>query len=153
MFISDACSFEFSFEFFFVDFFEDIFETTIVFFQDRIFSRKVQRPFLSQRLVEARMSKTADRFIRVVHCQCNAITFEVVNFVSDCVATVFRLESDRQFAFTFSHEICCTVLVTECVTADTDWCSPVRNKTWNVFADDGFTENCTIQDITDSAVW
>src|SRR5436190_1681073 len=122
----------------------NIFKAAIVFFKNGIFCRKIEWPFFAKGNIKTASCKTCDAFIRVIHRQCNTITFKIINFKGLYFATTFRCESHSQFSFSFKNSICSTVLITKCMTANNNWCCPISYQSWNIFYDNWFTENSSI---------
>ena len=96
--------------------------------------------------------KTPDTFISIVHGKCNTITFKIIHFKLLSVS-IFTFKRHGQFSFAFCYKISCTILITKCMTTNTNWCCPVRNQPWNIFTNDWLTKHSTIKNITDSSIW
>ena len=68
------------------------------------------------------------------------------------LAPIRRLEADGEFAFAGDHEIRCTVLVAERVTADHDGPRPARHQPWHICDDDRLAEDGSVENVADGAV-
>ena len=158
MFIPDFVLFEIYFVLSLVDFFEDILESTVVTFQDGIFRRQVQwvvlkapsidfllsavrssplHFYLFQCVLKARVSKTGDRLVGVVHGQGNtAGALEVEHFDFLCWRTIGWRIFQCDTAGILDHHVLAPVLITERVTTDDDGLFPSGDQQWNRFAND-----------------
>src|SRR6476661_942154 len=98
------------------------------------------------------MSKTADRFLCIVHTHCYACSLEIKDLVIGFFS-VFTGKFHSEFTFSRNDDIGSAVLITKSVTTNNDGSCPVTNETGNIFADNRFAENSTIKNITDSTIW
>ena len=134
-----------------INLFKNIFETAIVFFQNGIFCRKIQRPFLLQCSVETASCKTINAFIGVVHSKCYAISFEVINFMFNHFS-IFAFKLNGEFSFPFRHKIGCTVLVAKSMTAYADGGSPVGHQAGNIVHHNRLTKHSAVKYIADGTI-
>ena len=151
VFVNNAFFGEFGFIIAVENFFKNILKPTIVFLQDGVFGRKIQRPAFVQSHVETRMSKTTNRLVGVVHGHGNAVAFEIIN-LKFLNRSVFAFKLHGQFTFAFGYEIGGAVLVAKSVAAHHNRGCPVRHQARNVFANNGFAENRSVQNIANGAV-
>ena len=81
-------------------------------------------------------------------------TSEVVNFHCFCWGdAIIRSEDNLEFAGTWGDVVSSSVLITESVTANANWLFPAWDKERNVFANNWFTEDDSIENVTDSSIW
>src|SRR5689334_200994 len=104
MFISNFRALVLGLKFLLVNILENIFKAAVVFFKNRIFSRKIKRPLLLQSHIKATTSKSHNRFIGVVHRKRHAIALKVINFMSLRLAAIWSV-GDGQFSFALSYKI------------------------------------------------
>lgn len=98
------------------------------------------------------MSETLNTFIGVVHSQSNApCSFEFIDF-HFLLGPIVGLEQNLKCAWLFHHEISSFVLVTEGVPSDNDGFFPSGNEPRDIFYDDGFSEDCAVENIPDGTV-
>src|SRR5436190_23574919 len=88
-----------------------IFKAAIVFFKNGIFCRKIEWPFFAKGNIKTASCKTCDAFIRVIHLQCNTITFKIINFKGLYFVTTFRCECHCNYFFFLKNSIMCTVVI------------------------------------------
>jgi hypothetical protein len=65
----------------------------------------------------------------------------------------FRGEYDFEFTLFFGDKVCAAVLIAKGMTTDDDGLFPAGDETGDTFHDDGFTEDCSVEDIPDGSVW
>ena len=90
--------------------------------------------------------------IIVLHSHSDSRFWEIEDFVFLHRVSTFRSENDFELSCFFCDEISASVLIAEGVTADDDWLFPLGNQKRNVFTQDWFTENGSVQVITDGSV-
>ena len=139
-------------KFFIIGFLENIFETSVIFLENCVLRRQIDRPFALQAIVEDRARKITDRGVKIIHAHRNTGFGEVKDFALDSLA-IFAFPLHRQLAFAWDEEICCFILVTKGVTANNDWLCPTRHEARDVVTDDRFAENYTAKDVADGAIW
>jgi hypothetical protein len=137
----------------FVDFLEDILEATIIFLQDSILSGQVQRINSRKGEFEAAMSKLFNTLISIVHSKTyTTFSFEFIDLVF-LFSSVFSSEDNLKGSRLVDCEICGSILISESMSSDDNRLFPSWNKSWDVLDDNRFSENCSIQDISDSSIW
>ncbi len=135
-----------------VDRLEDVLEPPIILLENRILGAHIKRQTLAQCQLETRVSKSLDGIIGVVLCLCNpapGLKFKDFDFFD--VASKW-LEDHLQGAIAFNHHILCPVLVPESMTADDNGFLPARDETWDAGNDNGLSEDCSSQCISDRSV-
>jgi hypothetical protein len=94
-----------------------------------------------------------DALVNVVHSQADtSFTFELEHLHSFLLAFVV-LEDNLEGAWPVDCEVCGLVLVTEGVSTDDDGLFPAGDQAWDVVYDDGFSEDCSVQDVSDCSIW
>lgn len=88
----------------------------------------------------------------ILHGHSDSRLWEIENLVFLNRVSTLGSENNLEFACFFCDEISASVLISESMTADNDWLFPLGNQERNVFAQDWFTENSSIQVITDGSV-
>lgn len=98
------------------------------------------------------MSEFSDRFIGVVHTHTNTTSEIFVDLHNLLFTTVLGSVDNFERSRTINLEVSGSVLVTESVSSDNDRLLPLRNKSRNVLAQDGFSENGTSKIVSDGSV-
>ena len=98
------------------------------------------------------MGKTFNTFVDVVHTQADtALSFELEDFHFLLISFIIS-ENHFEGSWLVYCEVSGFVLVTECVSADDDWLLPSGDQPWDVFDDDWFSKNGSVQNVSDCAV-
>jgi hypothetical protein len=150
--VDDTSGFELSLVFSFVDDLEDVLEATVVSLQDGVLGAQVQRPLLLQSIDEAGTSEGLDGLVSVVHAHKDTTVLEVEDFNVLGLRSVGGSEGNFEFSGAVNNQVGGFVLISEGVSADDNRASPARNQSGDVLADNGFSEDSTTQNITDSTV-
>jgi len=153
MLIPESSSIELCFIVSIVNFLEDIFESTIVFLHNSVLGGQVAWVVSDQRIFEAFVGKSSNRFVSIVHSHKNTWAFKVVNLESLCLGTIFWSENNLEFTWSINNGVSSSVLITESMSSDNDWLGPSWNKLWNILAEDWFSENSSSKIVSDSTVW
>lgn len=66
--------------------------------------------------------------------------------------TVIRLEFQNELSWRLDNVIGGNVLISVSVSSNNDWLSPAWHQSWDVLADDGFSEDSTVENISDCTV-
>lgn len=66
--------------------------------------------------------------------------------------SIVRCVFHDEFTWFGSNVVSSNILITVSVSTNDDWVGPAWNKSWDVFNDDGFSENSSIKDISDCSV-
>lgn len=138
---------------FLINIFENVFESTIVLFQNSVFSAHVQRIVPVDCILETRMSKSCDRLVRVIHTHQNAWSFKIVSLHFYWrFRLVIRFKNHSERAGLLSYVICGSVLISKGVSTNNYWLGPSRDKSWNIFNDDWLTEHGPVKFVTDCSI-
>ena len=71
--------------------------------------------------------------------------------VGGCAAIV-RSVLEFYFACLGDDIVLAAVLVSVSVSANNDWLGPSRNKSGDIADDNGFTENCAVENVSDGSI-
>ena len=152
VFVPDLLGFEFRLVSFFINLLEDIFESAIVLFQDGVFGGHVQWVFSFKGELETAVSKTLNALINIVHTQTDTtFSFELEHFHS-LLFSFSVLENEFESSWSVDDKICGFVLVAECVSADDDGLFPAWDEPGDVFDDDWFSEDGSVEDVSDGSI-
>ena len=152
MFIPDLLAFKLSFVLFVIYFFKSIFEPSIIFLQYSVFCGEVERIFSLECEFEAAVRKSFNTFISVVHAEADStMSFEFVDFHL-FFSPIISLENYFKSSGFVDCEISGFVLISEGVSANDDWLLPPWNQSWDIFDDNGLSEDSAVEDISDSSV-
>ena len=99
------------------------------------------------------MCEISDTGFSVVHAEVASSAFELEDWVLDSRdALVRRLKHDFEQAFVVGQVVLCFVLVSERVSGDDDGFGPAWDELRDVADEDGFSEDCAVEDVSDCAV-
>lgn len=152
MLIPNLFAFELCFVLLVVNSFKGVFESTIVFLQNGVFGGQVQRVFSGKGKFEAAMSEFFNTFVSIVHSEAySTISLEFVDF-HPLLWAVITFENDFEGTRFVDSEICGFVLITEGVSADDDRFLPAWDESRDVFDDNGFSEDGSVEYVSDGSV-
>jgi hypothetical protein len=77
---------------------------------------------------------------------------EIIDSPSGCLGAGFRGKNDFEFTVFFCYKICTAILITKRVTANDDGLFPSGDETRDTRDDNGFTEDCPVENVSDSPV-
>ena len=98
------------------------------------------------------MSKSSDRLTGVVHPQKAAGALEIVGSSLEASRSIFRDKLHDEFSWSVNNCISGHILITMSVSADDDGLLPAWNKERHIVADDGLSEDGTIEDVADGSI-
>jgi len=153
MFVPKLFLGEYLFIVFLINIFKNVLESTIVLFQDSVFSAHVQRIIPVDCILKTRVCKSCDGLVSIVHTHQNAWSFEIVSlhfYWSFRFVSRFKNHSER--AGLLRYVVCGSVLISKGVSANNYWLSPSRDKSWNILNDDWLTEHSPVKFVTDCSV-
>lgn len=102
--------------------------------------------------LEAAVSKIFNTLINIVHSHSyTTFTFEFENLHSFFFSFII-LEYDFKSSRPVDNEISCLVLISESVSSDNNWLFPSWNESGDIFNNDGFSKDGTVQDVSDGSV-
>mmetsp|Transcript_7745 Transcript_7745/g.15573 ORF Transcript_7745/g.15573 Transcript_7745/m.15573 type:complete len:234 (+) Transcript_7745:387-1088(+) len=127
-------------------------EHAIVLFQNSILGGQVQGPFPLTGILEARVRKPFDGGLRIVHTQCHAWTFEIVDFHHLGRSPVCRCKGHFQLAWARSHKVCGPVLISKRMATDHDRLLPPTHQTRNIINHNRLAKHGPIQDIPNGSI-
>jgi hypothetical protein len=152
MFIPDLLLLELSLILLLVDLLESILESTIICLEDGVFGGQVKRILSSKGKFKAAMSELLDTLISIIHGKANStLSFILVDFHS-LLSAVVSLEDNFKGSRLINYEICGLILISECVPADNDGLFPSRDESWDVLDNDWFSEDSSIEDVSDGSI-
>ena len=133
---------------------EDVLEEAVVLLKDGVLGRQLQRVAAVEGVLEAGGGESLDGLGRVVHAHQAAGALEGVGDGLEGVSggAIVGDELHDEFAWLVDDGVGGHVLVTVGVTADDDGLGPAGHEAGHVGADDGLTEDGTIEDVSDGAV-
>jgi hypothetical protein len=132
---------------------EDVLEAAIVLLQDGVLGAHVQWQRLAQCQLETRVCESLDGLIGVVLSLGHAASLLELENLDLLWLAAIRCEDHLERPIALNHQVLCTVLVSESVTADNDRFLPSWHKSGYSRDDNGFAEDCASQGISDGAVW
>ena len=135
-----------------IHFFKNILKPAVIFFQDCVFSGQVEGPFFIDSLIKTRVGKTVNWLIRIIHGHGYAITPEVIHLKNLRFAPVLGGKGNSQSPFSFHHEISGPVLISKCMSADTDRFFPGCYQPRHIFYHYRLSENSTSKNITNGSI-
>lgn len=136
-----------------IDLLEGVLELSVVGLQNSVFGRHVQRHLSVQGILEAGMGEAHNRFGSVIHTHGNAsFSLVIVDLMGDWLSSVGWGESQSELSLALNLEVGGLVLVTEGVSANNNWLSPLGAESWNVVDDDWLSENGSSQKVSDGSV-
>ena len=98
------------------------------------------------------MSKIFNAFIDVVHCHTNTtFSFEFVDFHSLLLSLII-CENNFKFSRFIDCKIGGSVLISESVSSNNNGFFPSWNKSWDVIDDDRFSEDGSVENVSDCTV-
>mmetsp|Transcript_21210 Transcript_21210/g.36159 ORF Transcript_21210/g.36159 Transcript_21210/m.36159 type:complete len:252 (+) Transcript_21210:550-1305(+) len=153
MFIPQTSCFKFRFIIFVINLLKNVHETTVVFLQNRVFRRQIQRIIQFHRILKASMCKSFNRFISIVHRQSNSCRFEIIHGCANLFTTVGWCENSLEFTSSIKNLICCFILVSMSMTSHHNRFRPSWHQFRHVFAKNRRTKYRTAQYVANSAVW
>ena len=107
---------------------------------------------LMKGVLETAMSKSFNAFISVVHSHSNS-TFSGVSVNFHFLFTsIISLESNFECSWLVNNKICCLILISVGVSSNDDWFLPSWNESGDVFNDDGFSKDSSIENVSDSSI-
>jgi hypothetical protein len=77
---------------------------------------------------------------------------EVINLPFSWLATVLRIEGHFKSTRLVNNCICCTILVAKCMSSNDNGISPSWYESWNVLNNNGLSEHCSVQLVTNGAI-
>lgn len=153
MFIPNTLFFIFTLEFCFINFLKSVFEEPIISFHDCVFGRQVKRHFSVKSILHWAPGESRDRIFGVKHCHGNtSILIQICNLNALNFSTLFILDSERHFSFIRDFEVLASVLISESVSSNDNGTLPIGNYSGYIFYDDRFSENCSIQLVSNGSV-
>ena len=137
---------------FFVDALEGVLEPAVIDLENCVLGCEIQGVFARKCELETAVGEFFDAFISVVHCETDsALSLEFVDLHS-LLAPVFTLENDLEGAWFIDSEVSGFVLISKGMSSDDDRFFPSGNEPGDVLDDDGFSEDGSIEDVSDGAV-
>jgi hypothetical protein len=98
------------------------------------------------------VSEILNALVDVVHSQADAaLAFELKHLHSFLLAFVV-LENDLEGAWPVDCEVCGLILITKGVSTNDDGLFPSGDQARDVIYDDGFSEDCSVQDISNGSI-
>jgi hypothetical protein len=152
VFVPDTVGFEFSLVGFGIDLGKDVLESSVVLLEDSVLGRQVEGILSVDGILERSMSEFLDGIISIVHTEANTTARIVEDFVFLRGTSVFGSEGDFVFTRSVNNEISGSVLITVSVSADNDGLSPSGDELGDVLADDGFSEDSTVEVVSDGTI-
>ena len=98
------------------------------------------------------MGKPIYGFVRIVHTHGHTTAFKIKNVIGFGLTAVLGGEDHLEPSPFFNHKIRCPVLVPKRMAANTDGIFPGADKPWNIFCDNGFSENRSSENISDGSI-
>lgn len=98
------------------------------------------------------MSECSDRRRGVVHSQKAAGALEIVGSSLEASRSIFRDELHDEFSWSVNNCIGGHVLISMGMSADNDGLLPAWNKERDIAADNGLSEDGTIENVTDGSI-
>ncbi|ESS69226.1 hypothetical protein TCDM_01967 [Trypanosoma cruzi Dm28c] len=132
---------------------KNIFESTVVTFQNSVFRREIQWPFLGECVLKATLCEVFNAFIRVVHAHQNTTGFKIKHLLHLRRTTTFGDKVNFKRPRLVYNQVRRPVLIPKGMASNHNGMLPSCHQTWNVFAHDGFAKNCPAQNIPDCSVW
>jgi len=151
MFVPDTESLEFSLVLL-VDFSENILESAVVFLEDSILSRQVQGVLSFKSELEAGMSEKTHRLISIVHSHTNTTSFVLEHIEFLGLSSIVGDEVNLEFTRSVDNEISSFVLITKSMSSDDNGLGPAGNELGDILAKDGFSEDGTVEVVSDGTV-
>jgi hypothetical protein len=149
------CGLKLATEVFFIFILESVNEKTVVLLENSVLGRQHEGEVAVKSVGEAGFSKGSNGVVSVEHSEVAAgagLALELVNELSLLVWAVSRRVDQFDFTRFGGDAILATVLVTESVSANNDGLSPARDESWDVFNDNRFTEDGTVENVSNSSV-
>lgn len=98
------------------------------------------------------MSEIFDAFINVVHSQTNTpFSFELED-LHTLLFSFIVCEDNLESSWSVDYKVCSFVLITESMSSNNNRLFPSWNQFWDVVDDNGFSEDSTIEDVSDGTV-
>lgn len=134
------------------DLLEEVFEVAVVLLEDGVLGAEHEGHFPHECVGEGLVGEVDDGLVGVVHAETNtALASEVEDGSADWSAVVGS-EDELELSRLVELHVLALVLVSIGVPADDDGVSPAGDEAGDVFADDGLTEDCAVEDGSDGAV-
>ena len=135
-----------------IDLFKDVLEPAVILLQDSVLGGHIKWVFPFKGELERAVSEVLNALIDVVHAHSD--TTLTLKF-EDLHALLFALsvlKHDFECTRSVYHEVCCFVLIAECVSADHNRLLPAWDQPWDVLDDNWFSEHCSVENVSDCAI-
>ncbi len=152
MFVGQAQLFKFGLELFLIHFCKHILEHAVVGFEDGVLGGKVNGELAVPPVGEGGTGKSFNGSLGIVHSQCNSGALEVMHIQCNGFASIVGYVVQGDFAGTGNFCFRSAVDVPVSMAANDNGLGPVWYQTRHIGADNGFTKNGAIQNVTDGAV-
>jgi len=140
------------FIFFIVDGFKYIFKSSIVLFQNSIFSGQVEGIIPLNCKFKTTFSKLFNAIISVIHSQTNSFTLKFIHLHALFFSTL-PFEHNLKSARFIDYEISCLILISKCVPSNYDRLFPTGNESRNITNKNGLSKNSAVEYISDGTIW
>lgn len=135
-----------------VNFLENVLKPTVVFFHDSVLGGQVKGIVSFEGEFEATVGESFDAFICVVHSHSNSsLAGEVVDF-KFLNSSIIASEGHLEFSRFGDNKICSSVLITVSVSTNNDGFLPAGDQSGNILDDNGFSEDSTVENVSDSSI-
>jgi hypothetical protein len=91
--------------------------------------------------------------VLVEHAKIASSFLEMMNHLFSWFRTIIWGKREFNLSWLGNNIVLTSVLITKRMSTDNDWMSPAWHESWNVRNNDGFSENGTIEDISDCSIW
>ena len=102
---------------------------------------------------EAAVSELLNTLISIVHGQAYSSLTLIVVHLSPLLFSTLSSEDNLKSPRLVNCKVSGFVLISECMSANYDRFLPSRDQPRNILDDDGFSKDCSVEDVADSAVW
>ena len=151
VFVPDAEFVELGFVLGIVKGLENILESSVIFLKNGILGGHVERIFLLDGIFEAGVSEGFNGRVNVEHHQRNTFSSEVVHIMFGDLS--FRGSVDGlKLSGSIDQEVGAVVDISEGMSSDDNGLIPVRDESWDVLDEDGFSENSSVQIVSDGSI-
>ena len=135
-----------------IDLLKNILEPAVVLLQNGVLGGHIKWVLPLEGELKAAVREVLDALVDVVHAHSHAALALKFEHLHALLFALSVLEDDLEGAWSVDDEICCLVLVAECVAADDNRLLPAWDQSGNVLDDYWFSEHCSIEDVSDCAV-
>ena len=135
-----------------VDSFESVLEEAVVLLQNSVFRRELQGQLSVNSVLHTGVHETLNGGFSVEHSQVSSFALEVVKLLLNGSTTVIWNESNKSLTWLVNNIVLTPILICISVSTHDNRLGPSRNESGDVGANDGLSEDSTVEDVSNCSI-